>query len=180
MANNLYEANTAGDPRSMVEIRNFLNSVEQGEKAGMIRIGLGEAREIMARQHGFTDWEEAKYGGRNSLQQEFETAADLVVSGNIESLEQLLNDQPHLVIQRSAYYHKAALLHYVSANGVEIRRQTVPQNLPEIISLLIDRGAEKDAMGYFYGRMMNTLSLLESGTHVRNAGVFEEVIRLLR
>jgi hypothetical protein len=179
MAGNLYEANAAGDPRSLVEIRNFLNSGAQDEKEEMARIALSDAREIMARQHGFADWEEAKYGGRNYLQPEFETAVDLLVSGKIKSLEQILNDHPHLVIQRSAFYHKASLLHYVSANGVEIRRQTVPQNLPEIVSLLITVGAEKDARGYFYGRMMDTESLILSGAHTQQAGVYEKILHLL-
>ena len=179
MAGNLYEANAAGDPRSLVEIRNFLNSGTQDEKEGMTRISLLEARDIMARQHGFADWEEAKYGGRNYLQPEFETVVDLLVSGKIKSLEEILNDHPHLVIQRSAFYHKASLLHYVSANGVEIRRQTVPQNLPEIVSLLIRFGAEKDARGYFYGRMMDTESLIRSGAHTQQAGVFDKIMHLL-
>jgi hypothetical protein len=179
MAENLCEANAAGDIRTLIEIRNYLRSGEYEEKE-QVSIGLAQAREIMARQHGFDDWEEVKLGGRISLQPEFETAVDYLLTGNFIELKKMLDESPHLVIQRSSYYHKATLLHYVSSNGVEMRRQMVPKNLPEMISLLLNRGAQPDAMGYFYGRMMDVSSLLESGTHVRNAGIFEEVIRLLK
>ncbi|MBS0000505.1 MAG: hypothetical protein KFF73_16110 [Cyclobacteriaceae bacterium] len=55
MAINLCEANKAGDPCSLVEIRNFLNSgtYKLGGKKNCI--DLGAAREIMARQHGWPE-----------------------------------------------------------------------------------------------------------------------------
>jgi hypothetical protein len=105
-------------------------------------------------------------------------AVDHLVTGNIRSLERLLDEQPHLILQRSAYFHKASLLHYVSANGVEIRRQTVPGNLAEIASLLIERGADPEARAFFYGRMMDTVSLLRTGSHTKQAGVYEKVLGL--
>ena len=175
LAMNLARASAVDDPRASVEIKNFLRPGEYDIPEGGMRLGLKEAREIMARQHGFADWEEVKIGGRATLQQEFEMAVDYLVSGNTGSLERMLDENPHLVLQRSAYFHKASLLHYVSANGVEIRRQTVPGNLAGIASLLIERGADPEARGFFYGRMMDTVSLLRTGSHTKQAGVYEKI-----
>lgn len=180
MAINLYNANIHGDSRSEVEIKNYLNPGEFIQVDDKIRIDLKAAREVMAREHGFGDWEEVKYGGRVSLQPGFEMAVDFLIMGNIVELKAILDKYPHLVIQRSAYYHKASLFHYISSNGVEIRRQVVPDNLPEMTRLLLERGADQDARGYFYGTMMNTKSLFQSGTHAREAGVYEEVLQLLK
>ncbi len=179
MATNLYHANAAGDSRSLVEIKNFMNPDEFRLVKNMIRIDLKEARELMARQHGFNDWEEVKYGGMVSLQPDFESAVDYLIMGKIEELKTILDDNPHLIIQRSSFFHKGSLLHYVSTNGVEIRRQVVPDNLPEMVRLLLDRGADRDARGYFFGSMLDTRSLLQTGTHAREAGFYEEVLQLL-
>jgi hypothetical protein len=179
MAHNLFDANESGDPRSQVEIKNYMNPGEFSQLGNMIRIDLQMARELMARQHGFTDWEEVKHGGGVAVQVSFESAVDLLIMGKIEELDKILDENPHLIIQRSAFFHKASLLHYTSANGVEIRRQVVPHNLTDMIRLLLGRGADREARGFFYGSMMDTVSLLQTGTHIREAGVYEEVYKLL-
>lgn len=179
LAHNLFDANEAGDMRSQVEIRNYMNAGEFSQMGGILRIDLNIAREVMARQHGFTDWEEVRYGGRIPLQASFELAVDCLIMGKLDELAKILDENPHLAIQRSAYYHKASLLHYVSANGIEIRRQVVPDNLPEITRLLLHHGADREARGFFYGVMMDTVSLLQSGVHIREAGVYDEVKKLL-
>jgi len=179
MAVNLAEACEAGDPRTQVEIKNYMKPGEFEPVDDLLHVNLGMAREIMARQHGFMDWEEVKYGGRVSFQSDFEKAVDLLISGEVDALEKILMENPHLVIQRSAYPHKATLLHYAAANGVEIRRQIVPLNLPDVIRLLLSRGADLHARGFFYGSMMDTRNLLQTGTHTREAGIYEEVSNLL-
>lgn len=179
MARNLAEACEAGDPRTQVEIKNYMKPGEFEPVDDLLRVNLGMAREIMARQHGFMDWEEVKYGGRVSLQSGFEKAVDLLISGEVDALEKILVENPHLVIQRSGYPHKATLLHYAAANGVEIRRQIVPLNLPDLIRLLLSRGADLHARGFFYNSMMDAKSLLQTGTHTREAGVYEEASNLL-
>ena len=179
MAVNLHESNLKGDPRSQIEIFNFLKTDEYSEVNGQFSINLNMARLAMARQHGYADWEEVKYVGRIPLQPVFETAVDLLVKGDLLALKELLENNSHLLIQRSSFNHRAALIHYVSSNGVEIRRQMVPENLPDMVRLLISLGAERDALGYFYGEMMDTASLLRTSSHAHAAGVFDEVITLL-
>jgi hypothetical protein len=83
-----------------------------------------DTRLIVARDHGFTSW--SIVGGE--CDPIFELAVDAIVLGRIEELERLLVDAPDLVRRRSAYGHRATLLHYTAANGVEIRRQVVPAN----------------------------------------------------
>jgi hypothetical protein len=179
MAGNLVEANKAGDPRSHVEIKNYMRTGDLNRKDNSLQIDLRMARELMARQYGFADWEEVKYGGRVSLQAEFEKAVDLLVMGKLDDMKQILEKNPHLILQRSAFYHKASLLHYAAANGVEIRRQVVPANLAEMVRILISRGADREAKGYFYGSMMNTMALLRTGTHTREAGIYQSIHNLL-
>jgi len=129
-ADNLYHANQSADERTYVEIKNFLKIDELTNSGERPNIDLNMAREIIARQHGFRDWQEVKYGGKVTLQSDFESTVDAIILGNLKKLTTLLNKKPHLIIQRSAYFHKGTLLHYISSNGVEIRRQLVPDNLP--------------------------------------------------
>ena len=75
----------------------------------------------------------------------FEAAADAIISGDITTLKKLLQENPALIRQRSTREHRATLLHYASANGVEGYRQKTPQNIVEIAELLLKSGAEVDA-----------------------------------
>jgi hypothetical protein len=99
------------------------------------------ARLIVARDHGFTSWSIVA----GECDPVFERAVDAVVLGRIEELDRLLVDAPDLIRCRSAYGHRATLLHYTAANGVEIRRQVVPANAAEITVRLLDAGADAAA-----------------------------------
>jgi hypothetical protein len=48
----------------------------------------------------------------------FELAVDAVVLGQIEELDRLLADAPDLIRRRSAYGHRATLLHYAAIERV--------------------------------------------------------------
>ena len=93
----------------------------------------------------------------------FEAAADAIVSGAVAALERLLHDDPELVRARSTREHRATLLHYVSANGVENYRQKTPANAVEVAKLLLDAGAEVDAAADMYGGGSTTLVVDEGG-----------------
>ena len=60
-------------------------------------------------------------------------------------LKKLLREDPELIRARSTREHRATLLHYVSANGVESYRQKTPKNIVRITKLLLDAGAEAKA-----------------------------------
>src|SRR5207237_2292729 len=84
---------------------------------------------------------------------EFEAAVEAVINGDATTLASLLRENPELVRSRSARVtpfdppvHRATLLHYVAANGVEGYRQKTPPNAVEIAKLLLEGGAEVDAL----------------------------------
>jgi len=75
--------------------------------------------------------------------------------------------------------HRATLLHYVAANGVENHRQRTPANAVAIARALLDAGAEPDAQADLYGQPCATLSLLVSSSHPAAAGLQVELANLL-
>jgi hypothetical protein len=103
---------------------------------------LADAQFVIARSHGFTSWPgmaehiEQLTKLRSSVAQ-FELAADAVVAGDIRTLDRLLRENPGLVRERSKREHRATLLHYTSANGIEGYRQKTPKNIVDIADLLL-------------------------------------------
>ncbi len=67
--------------------------------------------------------------------------------------------------------HRATLLHYVAANGVERYRQKTPKNAVEVAKVLLQAGAEVDALAEMYGERCSTMSMLVSSSHPANAGL---------
>jgi hypothetical protein len=149
-------------------------------------LSLGDAQAVIAQAHGFTNW--AAFAGH--VQQlgdgpargdVFEAAADAVVGGDLETLDLLLRQQPELLRARSARIHRATLLHYVAANGVEDFRQRTPPNAVAIARRLLEAGAEVDALAETYGGGTNqtTLSLLVSSDHPAAAGLQAMLVNTL-
>ncbi|RPJ51291.1 MAG: ankyrin repeat domain-containing protein, partial [Acidobacteria bacterium] len=71
------------------------------------------------------------------------------------------------------------LLHYLGANGVEGYRQKTPQNAVEIATLLLEAGAEVDALAGMYGGQHTTLSMLVSSDPPAKAGLQLRLIETL-
>ena len=145
---------------------------------------LSDAQFVIARSQGFPSWpkflqhiESAASPG--SPQAQFEAAADAIVSGDATKLKRLLRQNPKLVHQRSTREHGAALLHYVSANGIEGYRQRTPRNIVEIANILLDAGAEIDATCSVYGTDCTTLGLTATSVHPDKAGVMNDLLQLL-
>ena len=145
---------------------------------------LAGAQFVIARSHGFENWARfLKFV--NALRQKssaiarFESAADAIIEGDLKKLKRLLRADPSLVRARSAREHRATLLHYVSANGVEGYRQKTPQNIVAVAELLLESGAEVDAEGDVYGGGATTLGLVATSIHPYRAGVQNELMDLL-
>jgi hypothetical protein len=172
---------TAGGPAAEVLVDNWLDAPrwrpqDQGApEEPPTRLSRPDTCLIVARDHGFASW--SAVGGE--CDPVFELAADAVVLGRVEELDRLLVDAPDLVRRRSAYGHRATLLHYTAANGVEIRRQVVPTNAPEIAARLLDGGADPAARLHAYGQRPDTLAMLKSSAHPRAAGVAADIERVL-
>lgn len=111
----------------------------------------------------------------------FDDAVQAIITGDAEALRALLAAEPSLVTMRSSSEHHATLLHYVAANGVEDELQKSPSNAPEIAQILIDAGAEVDALAGTYGGGLSqtTLALLVSSSHPSEAGVQADLVKIL-
>jgi hypothetical protein len=57
-------------------------------------------------------------------------------------------------------------VHYVAANGHEGFHQRTPTNAVEIARLLLEAGAEVDALADMHGHRRTTMQMLVSSVHV--------------
>jgi ankyrin repeat protein len=142
-----------------------------------------DARAIIASTHEFGGWDELIAHAEmvrdgSSPVARFEAAVDAVVRGDVAKLTGLLAESPELVRARSPRRHHSTLLHYVGANGVEGFRQHTPRNAVDIAELLLDAGADVNAVADMYGGS-TTLGLVATSLHPWLAGVQQPLIELL-
>jgi ankyrin repeat protein len=151
---------------------------------------LDDARLALARWYTFADWtalseyvDAVTPDGPVAL---FESAVEAVTNGDLAKLQALLGDHPELIRARSTRrtphdppVHRATLLHYVAANGVEGHRQKTPKNAVEIARTLLEAGAEVDATAGMYGGEYATMSMLVSSAHPAIAGLQPALAELL-
>jgi hypothetical protein len=130
----------------------------------------------MAREYGYTDWQDV-IANSAELDQQFEDVVDAVVTGDIETVEISLKNNSALATKQSQFGHGATLLHYLGANGVESHRQTTPYNAKDIAQLIIEHGGNKDAMAKMYGGSTPRV-LMETSAHTHNSGVLEDLLTL--
>jgi ankyrin repeat protein len=103
---------------------------------------------------------------------------DAIVAGDTEALARLLREQPDLVRARSGRTHRATLLHYLGANGVEPWRQRTPDNAAQIAAALLAAGADIEARANLYGGSSTTLGLLATSIHPKNARLLAPLLDL--
>jgi Ankyrin repeats (3 copies) len=148
------------------------------------RCVLADAQFVLARSHGFTGWpafavhlDALATAGADAAS--FEAAAEAIVRGDEQTLQELLRRTPELIRARSTREHNATLLHYVSANGVEGYRQKSPPNAARITQVLLEAGADVEAEADVYGGGCTALGLVATSTPPREAGVQIPVIQVL-
>lgn len=142
-----------------------------------------DARLAVARWYDFQDWRwlrawvEAVADAQSAVSR-FEAAVEAVIHGDETALATLLAAHPDLVRARSTRVngfdppiHRATLLHYIAANGVESYRQRTPPNAVAIAKRLLDAGAEVDAFADMYGCHATPMSMLVSSAHPAEAGL---------
>jgi ankyrin repeat protein len=144
---------------------------------------LASAQFVIARAHGFESWPKfanhlEAIAHNNSEVSHFEQAADAIIKGDAATLTHLLKKHPDLPQARSTRRHNATLLHYVAANGIEDYRQKTPQNIVSIAKLLLDSGADVNAIADLYGGS-TTLSLTATSIHPERAEVQDALLKLL-
>jgi ankyrin repeat protein len=152
---------------------------------------LNDAKLSLARWYDFADWQVlehyvAEVGQPDSPVSKFESAVEAVVNGDADLLAALLRKDPELVRARSTrvtYFdppmHRATLLHYIAANGVEGYRQKSPPNAVQIARMLLEAGADADALATMYGGACTTMNMLVSSSHPAEAGVQVPLVELL-
>ena len=136
---------------------------------------LADAQLVIAREHGFESWpkfsKHVEALARASSQvSTFELVADAIVTGDMPAIESMLRAHPELARARSTRVHRATLLHYVGANGLENYRQKTPKNIVAIAKVLLDAGSDVNALAEIYGTS-TALSLVASSVHPQRAGV---------
>jgi ankyrin repeat protein len=172
-------------PQLPVRIDGWVRDLANFAQAKLLDGGkLSNAQFVIARSHGFLSWPKFvshihNSTGTDSLEVQFEVAADAIVIGNVSTLKQLLRKNPGLTRQRSTREHRATLLHYCAANGIEGYRQRTPKNIAEITTILLEAGAEVDAVADVYGGDCTTLGLAATSVHPEKAGVQEELMQVL-
>lgn len=152
----------------------------QPDEMMAMTLTLEQARLTIAKEHGYPDWATVEALHDTEFDENFEQSIDAVVEGNLAELKARLTASPDLAKQRSQYGHRASLLHYVGANGVESYRQMVPLNAPDVAQLLIDAGADVNAEANMYGGGATTLGLVESSAHPHNAGIGAAIVQVLK
>lgn len=154
-------------------------------------LDLADVRLTLARWYSFPSWpalaqwaEAVNQDGSPVAQ--FESAVEAVITGDLAALQSLLRENPELVRARSTRItphdppqHRATLLHYIAANGVEGYRQKTPTNAVDIAKTLLQAGAEVDALAGMYGGQYTTMSMLVSSCHPAKAGVQVTLVETL-
>lgn len=162
--------------------RQWREFVHGRERAGGFK--LTDAQFFIARAHGFSSWP-AFAAHVEGLAQDtspvalFESAVDAIVQGDVAKLKRLLRSHPELARARSTRDHRSTLLHYVSANGVEDYRQVTPTNIVAMTELLLEAGADVNAVSDAYGGGSTVLGLTATSAHPERAGVQIELLETL-
>ena len=121
------------------------------------KLPLADAQLVIAREYGFESWaalkhevEAGKRVAKFKPHPRFGEAVAALVAGDLRRLEQLLSEHPELVHARTnleppyGYFAGATLLHHVAWNPS--RREPVPNNIVDVARLLLDRGADVNAL----------------------------------
>lgn len=176
---NLHQQHQNGNKACAVELSNYLPGLAGKSEKQIMAYPLreDEAELTIALEYGFTSLR--NIDNELTFDPDFEEAVDCLLNGEKEALKTLIMQNPSVLHQRSPFGHKATLLHYASSNGVEVWRQRVPKNLPEIVSYLIDAGADKMATANMYNGDYTTAELAGTSGHPLAAGIFTKLIDAL-
>lgn len=181
-AQDLVEGHKAGDSESTwhIKINHPVFREMSDADVRSATFTLSDAQLIIARWNYFDSWAElTEYVDavtQSPPVSQFELAVDAIVTGDAATLERLLRENPDLIRARSTRRHHATLLHYVGANGTE--KQRTPKNAVEIAKVLLDAGAEVNAVGKMYGGT-TTLGLVATSVHPARAGVQDALMEIL-
>lgn len=167
-------------PGAFVELSNWLPELVgcTAEWIWMVNLSLDDALRALAHQHGYV-WPIPPDRASALPVAMFERAVEAVVDGELDVLEELFHKAPELGTMTSHFGHRATLLHYVAANGVETYRQRVPSNAVAVAEWLVSRGADVAATASMYGGRQTALGLVLTSAHPAEAGLTDELAKVL-
>jgi hypothetical protein len=158
-------------------------------------LALADAHLVVAREYGFENWAQLKHFVETSARlaafhphPRFDEAVAALDAGDLETLSRLLGSEPALTLARTNldppyhYFTGATLLHHVAGNPDRGRlageRGPLPKNIVDIARLLLDRGADVNAvtLGTNGG---TTMGLLCTSKQASDADVSGPLIDLL-
>lgn len=170
-------------PRFLDEQVKWLKKRLSADEIRAAALDDADARLTVARGYDFADWAAlesyvAAVRDPESASARFELAIEAVVDGQLSALSSALAADPALVSARSTRVtwfdpprHRATILHYIAANGVEAHRQRTPANAEAVARMLLAASAAPDALADMYGGACTTMSMLVSSDHPARAGV---------
>jgi hypothetical protein len=154
-----------------------------------IELAHADYQLVLAREYGFASWAALKHDLETASRvaefkphPQFRAAVAALSAGDVRGLDALLAAHPGLVRARTNldppfhYFTGATLLHHVAWNPS--RPAPVPPNVADVARLLIDRGADVDAMtlGPSAG---TTMGLIVTSKQASDANVSGALIQLL-
>ncbi len=181
LALRMWEGVQVGYPAIFSEINNYHKNYLGVPIAQLMNkaLTLEDCYETVAHQYGFESWAQLNANKQLYYDIEFEQAVNYLLSGEKAKLQDQLDRFPYLITATSKYGHQATILHYTASNGVEFWRQKVPYNLLEMTKLLLERGANKNALLNVYGGDCSLINLLETSAHPYAVGITQEMKQLL-
>lgn len=179
---NLYRAYRQNDAAACVEIINHNPDMVTRPANEIFEAELSEdeINNVIAREYGYSSWNNVEALGDKTLDADFEQAVDTLLSGDDEGLAKQLNKNAELTSMRSDFGHQATLLHYLGSNAVEIHRQIVPLNAPRLAERLIEAGADKTATIRAYGKNLTAHELAATSEHPLRAGIQNDLLEALK
>jgi len=176
----IVEAHKAGNEAVCFHLRCWCKPLIGKSKEEVMNgeLTVAMAQQTIASEHGYEDWTAVQQQGDVEFDLQFESCIDTMLAGDLNTLTNTLSKTPELARQQSQYGHRATLLHYLGANGVESYRQVTPFNAVHLAECLIEAGADVNATANIYGGS-KPLGLLTTSAHPANAGVTEAVAAVL-
>ena len=145
-----------------------------------IKFELEDCQHSIANEYGFSSWNKVQALEKVYYNIEFENCVDAIIKGDSKTLKNILETHPEVINAKSQYGHEATLLHYTGSNGVELWRQQVPMNLEEIIVMLLDSGANKNALMNVYGGSFTAYDMFTTSAHPLDSGLDISIAELLK
>ncbi|HEY2374515.1 MAG TPA: ankyrin repeat domain-containing protein [Gemmatimonadaceae bacterium] len=160
------------------------------ERAFASPFALADAQLVIAREYGYPSWASLKHDVEATRRvapftqhPRFAEAVGAIVAGDLQRLRVLLDAHPELVRARTNleppfhYFTGATLLHHLAWNPS--REEPVPPNVVDIARLLLDRGADPDALtlGRSIGTTMGLIVTSRMASEANSSGPLIDLLR---